>query len=318
MDELKQLNIDKRIKSKTVQDKTVKYSFLCITVFCSLIIVFIALFLLIKGLTPFFSTYEINGESYTINFFSFIFGGTWFQSPNIYGAGYIIVNTIYITLIALLIAVPVSVLTALFISRIAPKIIAKTFNSVVELLASIPSVIYGLFGMYIITSMVKGMAGIFNYQTAGGLSGLSAAIVLAMMIIPTITMISVTAIDAVKKDQILGSVALGASITQTNFKVVLTSAKSGIFSGIILGVGRALGEATAVSMVIGNSGSGPNFNIFDISRTLTSTMLLGIHETSGMDYAIRFSVGVVLIVIILVTNISLNLLKKKIGSKHEK
>ena len=158
----------------------------------------------------------------------------------------------------------------------------------------------------------------FGFQSAGGLSGLAASIVLAMMIIPTITMISVTSINAVKEDQILGSLALGCSKTETNFKVVLRSAKSGIFSGIILGVGRALGEATAVSMVIGNAGMGPNFNLFDISRTLTSTMMLGMHETSGLDYDIRFSVGVMLIVIILITNLLLNLVKRKIGENNGK
>jgi len=175
-----------------------------------------------------------------------------------------------------------------------------------------------LLSNFIITLIVKNLSNALGFQSAGGLSGLSAALVLAMMIIPTITMVSVTAINAVKKDQILGSLALGASITQTNFKVVLTGAKSGIFSGVILGVGRALGEATAVSMVIGNAGSGPNFNLFDTSRTLTSTMLLGMHETTGMDYDIRFSVGILLIVIILLTNVGLNIVKRRIGNANKK
>jgi len=306
----------KRIKRKTVTDKVVKNLFKIIAIFCALIVIFITLFILIKGMTPFFKTYNINGEASKVGFIDFVFGGTWFEAPSKYGVGFIIIDTIYVTLIALLIAVPISILTALFISRIAPKWLSIFFNTTTELLASIPSVIFGLFGSYIVTQIIKGLSNSFGYQSAGGLSGLSAAIVLAMMIIPTITMISVTAINAVKKDQILGSLALGASVTQTNFIVVLKSAKSGIFSGVILGVGRALGEATAISMVIGNAGSGPTFNLFDTSRTLTSTMLLGIHETSGVDYDIRFSVGIVLIVIILVTNVLLNLIKKRIGSKH--
>ena len=135
-----------------------------------------------------------------------------------------------------------------------------------------------------------------------------------MMIIPTITLISITSIKSVKEDYIKGSLALGASPTQTNFKVVLTSAKSGIFSGIILGVGRALGEATAVTMVAGNATSGPTFNLFDITRTLTSTMLANIKETSGLSYDIRFSVGIFLILIILVTNLILNFIRKRIGN----
>ncbi len=122
-----------------------------------------------------------------------------------------------------------------------------------------------------------------------------------------------SALNVENDDLIKGSLALGASQTQTNFKLVLTSAKSGIFSGIILGVGRALGEATAVSMVAGNADVGPTFNLFDTTRTLTTTMLQGFQETTGLNYDIRFSVGVVLIVIILGTNIILNIAKKKIG-----
>ncbi len=308
------------IKRKTRIDKIVRGAMLSVTILCSLIIVMIALFILFKGITPFIKTYDIDGNVYRINLFKFLIGNEWFKYPNVYGAGFIIIDTIYITLIASIIAIPVSILTALFISRIAPKWLSKTMNVTVELLSSIPSVIFGLFGSFVITRIVKIISNLpfIKYQSAGGLSGLSAALVLAMMIIPTITLISVTSINAVKNDQVLGSLALGSSMTQTNFKVVLKSAKSGIFSGIILGIGRALGEATAVSMVIGNSGSGPNLNILGTARTLTSTMLLGMHETSGMDYDIRFSIGILLIFIILVTNILLNLVKRRIGEKHGK
>ena len=309
-----------KAKRKTITDRIFRGVFFSITVFSALIIIFITIFIVVKGSTPFFKNYEIKGGTYKVNLWKFLTGTTWFQSPNVYGAGYVILDTLYVTLVSLIIAVPISILTALFISRIAPKVVAKILNTVIELLASIPSVIYGLFGSAIVTIIVKNIASwpLFNYQSAGGLSGLAAAIVLAMMIIPTITMVSVTAINAVKQDQVNGALALGASVTQANFKVVLTGAKSGIFSGIILGVGRALGEATAVSMVIGNAGSGPNFNLFATSRTLTSTMLLGIHETSGLDYDIRFSVGVILIVFILLTNILLNLVKNRMGNNHAK
>lgn len=309
---------NKDLKRKIIADKVIKNVFLFITVLCALIIIFIGVFILIKGITPFIKTYEIAGGLYRADVKNFLFGTFWYKSPNIYGAGFILVNTIYITCLALIIAVPVSVLTALFITRIAPKWFSKILKTVIELLASIPSVIYGLFGAGVITLFVKNMASFFGFQSSGGLSVLSSALVLAIMIIPTITMISSTSIQSVKNDIILGSLALGASMTETNFKVVLTSAKSGIFSGIILGIGRALGEATAVSMVCGNAGSGPNFNLFETTRTLTSTMLLGIHETSGMDYDIRFSIGILLIGVILVTNISLNILKNRIGKNSGK
>ena len=110
-----------------------------------------------------------------------------------------------------------------------------------------------------------------------------------------------------------GSLALGASPTQTNFKVVLVSAKSGIFAGLILGLGRAFGEATAVSMVAGNKMYGPTTNLFDITRTLTSTMLAGLKETTGLDYDIRFSVGIVLMILILFTNFLINKVIARIG-----
>jgi phosphate transport system permease protein len=150
-------------------------------------------------------------------------------------------------------------------------------------------------------------------QTAGGISTLSTVLVLAIMIMPTRTLLSITAIKAVQKDVEQNSLALGATKMQTLFKITLVDAKSGIFAGIILGVGRALGEATAVSMVAGNAGTGPSFNIFNTTRTLTSTMLLGLKETTGLDYDIRFSVGVILIVLIIVTNLLLNFAKRKIG-----
>lgn len=306
------------IKRKTIIDKIVRILFLATTIICSLCVVFIAIFILIKGLTPFFKSYEVNGNLYKVSVTKFLFGNRWFKSPNIYGAGYIVIDTILVSVLSLLISVPISILTALFIARIAPKKIAMVLNTMVELLSGIPSIIYGLFGMGVITKLVIGIGNLFGVQTAGGLSLLATALVLAMMILPTITMISVTSIKSVSNSLVLGSLALGASTTQTNFKVVLTSAKSGIFSGIILGVGRALGEATAVSMVCGNAISGPSLNLLQTTRTLTSTMLQGIHETTGMDYDIRFSVGLLLIVIIIVTNLILNVIKNRIGNINGK
>ncbi len=315
------INRKSSIKRKTIIDKIVKNIFLAIALLCASIIVIIVLFIFVKGISPFVNEYKIDGVGYKVSFWKFISGMTWFKKPNVYGVFFIVINTLYVVLLAILIAVPISILTALFITRIAPIRLGKIFSYVIELLASIPSIIYGIFGMGVINVMVNNFAlllnSIFpfaNFQTAGGLSTLSSVLVLVIMIIPTITMLCQTSIKAVKKEIIHGSLALGASPTQTNFKVVLTSAKSGIFSGIILGVGRALGEATAISMVSGNSGSGPSFGLFDTTRTLTSTMLLGLKETTGLDYDIRFSVGIVLIIIILITNFALNYVKKKIGN----
>jgi phosphate transport system permease protein len=303
----------KAIQKKDLTDRVIRKIFMVLTMICASVIIFIVVFLMIRGFIPFLKKYIINGQELRVSIIRFFFSSTWFRSPNIYGVGFIIINTLYIVTLAIGVAIPVSVLTALFISKMAPKKLGKIFASVVELLASIPSIIYGIFGMGIITVLIKNISQFFGYQSAGGLSTLATVLVLAMMIMPTVTILSVTSINAVKQNIINGSLALGASPTQTNFKVVLASAKSGIFSAIILGVGRALGEATAVSMVAGNRGSGPTFNLFDTTRTLTSTMLLGLKETAGLDYDIRFSVGIVLIVIILITNIGLNYIKRRLG-----
>ena len=295
---------------KNVIDKISKAIFLLITVICASVIFVVIGIILYKGISPFLKTYMVDNLKTRVNLLDFLTGLTWEKGSLDYGVLFILINTLYITFLSLLISVPISVLSALFIVRIAPRWLSKILISVTELLSSVPSIIYGLFGAGIITVLVKNLANIFNYQTARCLSTLANVIVLSMMIMPTITTVSITAIKAVKKEYIDSSLALGASKTQTNFKVVLTSAKSGIISGIVLGIGRALGEATAVSMVCGNALSGPTFNLFEITRTLTSTMLSGLNESTGLKYDIRFSIAIVLLILIIIVNLILNKVKK--------
>lgn len=302
------------IARKTLIDKFFKGFFMSVCILCAAIIVLIVAFIVIKGVQPFFKEYLINGQIYKLSFVEFLFGNKWYFAPNHYGASYIVINTIYITFLSLLIAVPISILTALFIVRIAPKKISKIFQIVIELLASVPSIIYGLFGQAFVTKIVMSVSNIFGIQTLGGQSVITTSLVLGMMIFPTITMVSINSIKAVKNELILGSLVLGASKTQTNFKVVLKGSKNGIFSGIILGVGRALGEATAVSKVCGNAQVGPSFSLFDTTSTITTTILSGFNEASGMAYDVKFSLGVVLILIIILTNLVLNYVKKKVGN----
>ncbi|MGB1097437.1 MAG: phosphate ABC transporter permease subunit PstC, partial [Acholeplasmataceae bacterium] len=256
-----------------------------------------------------------------VNPVTFLVNNQWLQGPvgasSDYGIGFAIINTIIAVMMSVVITVPVAIFTALLIAKVAPKRIAAFLRTVVELLASIPSIIYGVIGLGVITNIVAWFAELFGVQTAAGLSLMSTVLVLFMMTLPTITAVAETSIRSVKQDIIEGSLALSATPMQTYFKVVLTSAKSGIFAGIILGVGRALGEATAVSMVSGNSFSGVTFNILETTSTLTSRMLLGIKETSGIDYDIRFSVGFVLMVVILVTNVLLKAVMKKVGNLDE-
>ncbi len=297
-------------EKKLKKDKLMKFLFMLAALISSSAIAVIIIFISIKGISPFLPGYEYGQQ----NIVSFLTGGLWRKDQGIYGVGFIIVNTLISSFGALLISFPLSVLTALFIAKIAPKKIAEVMTTVVELLASIPSVVYGVFASGTITVIVSSIASSFGKSTAGGSSLLAVILLLAIMIFPTITSLSITAIKSVDKDVELGSLALGATKTQTNFKVVLTSAKSGIFAGAILGIGRAFGEATAVAMVAGNKMFGPTFDLFDITRTLTTTMLAGLKETTGLDYDIRFSAGLVLMAVILLSNLLLNLMKKKVGN----
>lgn len=302
------------ITKKTIIDKIFKRFFMTVCILCAAVIVMIVVFIVIKGVQPFFKEYVMNGKTYKLSFIEFLFGNKWNFAPNHYGAGYIIINTVYITILSLFIAVPISVFSSLFIVRIAPKRIGKALQTIIELLASVPSIIYGLFGQAFITKIVMNVSNIFNIQTLGGQSVITTAFVLGIMIFPTITMVSINSIKAVKDDIILGSLALGASMTQTNFNVVLKGAKNGIFSGIVLGIGRALGEATAVSKVCGNAQIGPTFSLFDTTSTITTTILSGFNEASGMSYDVKFSLGVILIILIIITNIVLNYIKKRVGN----
>ncbi len=300
----------KKNQRKMQKDMLLKGIFRIAAIISGGAIAVIALFVFMRGIQPFLPGYA-NGQ---VQIFDFLFGTTWRQDQGIYGVGFIVINTLLTSFGALLISFPLSVLTALFIVKVAPPWLSKTMTTIVELLASIPSVVYGVFAAGVITMLVMNLAAWFGMSTAGGNSFLSVVLLLAIMIFPTITSLSITAISSVDRSLEEGSLALGATKTQTNFKVVLIAAKSGIFAGAILGIGRAFGEATAVAMVAGNKMFGPTFNLFDITRTLTSTMLSGLKETTGLDYDIRFSVGLVLMVVILLSNLLLNFVKRKVGN----
>lgn len=280
-----------------------------------------------KGLSPFFVQYEgynsVTGTQLLprVNIFTFLTANQWLNGPlggsSLYGIGFAIINTIIAVVISVMLTLPVALMTALLIAKVAPKRLAYVLRTVVELLASIPSIVYGVIGLGIIAPFVSRIGDLFGYQTAAGLSLLSTIFVLFMMTLPTMTAVAETSIRAVKNDIIEGSLALAASPMQTYFKVVITSAKSGIFAGVILGVGRALGEATAVSMVSGNAFSGIQLNVLGTTSTLTSRMLMGLKETTGLDYDVRFSVALVLMVVILVTNALLKYVMKRVGRLDE-
>lgn len=307
--EQKQQRLSGNMKKRII-DKAIKVILLIATLLSASIIFLIIYQIAERGLRPLFVSYTIDGQDVKIGMWQFLtglrYGGKFY-----YGIGYIIINTIYTASLAILVATPIAILTATFIVKMAPKKVGVVLNSIVEMLAAVPSIIYGMFGAGFIASIVRSTT-----PVTGNLSLLTTVIVLAMMILPTITMMATTAIKSIPSNIEEGSLALGASPTQTIFKVTIPAAKSGIFTGVILAVGRALGEATAVSLVSGQAGSGPSFSFFDTTHTLSSAILVGLKEITpgSLDYEIRFTMGLVLIAVILFFNILLNYLKKRMGS----
>lgn len=257
-------------------------------------------FVFYKGLKPFIL------EGYS--FIEFVFGGQWEPSLNIFGILPMIVASLGATLGSLLIGVPVGVLSAVFIVELAPKRLAKILSGSVQLLAGIPSVLFGIFGLAVI---VPGVQKIFNLPK--GQSLLSVIIVLAVMMLPTIITVSETAIRAVPNEFKEGSLALGASRTETIFKVVIPSAKSGILTGVVLGIGRAIGETMAVILVAGNSPIMPN-SIMDSIRPLTTNIALEMGYAFGTHQEMLFATGVVLFSFILILNLVLTKLSSKVGN----
>ena len=297
-----------KFKHRQLINNGMKYLFLICTLIASSMIVLIILFLLFKGIKVFLPNYEYGA----ISIQEFIFTPKWDPSQQAYGIGFIVIQTILSGFGALLIAVPFSILSALYIVKMAPKGIAKVLRSTIDILASIPSVVYGVFASGFIRILVQNIAILFHIHTTGN-SLLAVILLLAIMIYPTITSLSMNAIASVDDDLIHGSYALGVSPIETYFTLVLRCAKSGIFAGIILGLGRVFGEATAVMMVAGNKMIGPSFSLFEPTRTLTTTILSGFKETSGFDYDIRFSIALVLMIVIICSNLFLNMMKKKVG-----
>ena len=280
-------------------------------------IVIIAAFIAIRGILPFITN---NSGLGSVNVLQFLTDTVWLRGETFvstaYGAGFVIINTLYIAFLTVLLSFPIGVLTALFIAKIAPRPIAATMRTIIELLASIPSIVFGLVGVGLFLPIIYQIARSLGYSSGGGSSVMATVFVLSLMSIPTITAVAEVSIRQVDESLEQASLALGATPTQTRFKITLLAAKSGIFSGAILAVGRSLGEATAVALVSGNARSGPSFGLFETTATITSTLLQGLKETSGIDYDIRFSLGILLMIVILTTNFALNFIKRKVGNVH--
>lgn len=233
----------------------------------------------------------------------FLSGDKWKPGNDIYGILPFILGSVYVTAGALLVGVPAGLLTALYLSRFASRRAVKIIRPAVSLLAGIPSVVYGFFGLVVLVPLVRDLFG------GTGSSLLTACVLLGMMILPTIITVSESALNAVPASYYEGALALGATHERSVFHVVLPAAKSGVTAGITLGLGRAIGEATAVMMVAGNRTTMPN-GLTKGVRTLTSNIVLEMGYATDLHRDALIATAVVLFVFILLINVLTSILKR--------
>lgn len=234
----------------------------------------------------------------------FLLGTTWKPGSGLYGIFPMIVGSIYVTAGAIIVGVPVGILTAIFLSRFAHRRIAAILQPGVELLAGIPSVVYGFFGLMIIVPFIR------SNMPGRGLSLLAASIILGIMILPTIVTVAKSALDAVPKSYYEGALALGATHERAVFSILVPAAFSGIMAAVVLGIGRAIGETMAVVMVAGNQPVIPG-SIFDGVRTMTANIVLEMGYAADLHRGALIATGVVLFVFIMLTSLLLGALKKR-------
>ena len=234
----------------------------------------------------------------------FLFGMKWKPANGLFGILPMIVGSIYVTSGALVIGVPTGILTAAFMASFCPKKLYRPARAAVNLMADIPSVVYGFFGLVVLVPLVREVFG------GRGQSLLAASVLLGLMVLPTIISISEAAIRAVPKSYYEGALALGASHERSVFRAVLPAARSGIFTSVVLGIGRAVGETMAVKMVAGNQPVIPS-GLTDGVRTLTTNIVLEMGYAADLHREALIGTAVVLFALILVINISLSLFKRR-------
>lgn len=243
-----------------------------------------------------------------IGVWNFISGKSWKPSQDLYGIFPMIIGSIYVTAGAIILGVPLGILTAVFMAKFCPDRLYKMLKPAVDLLAGIPSIVYGFFGLTVIVPVVQDLTG------TSGKGILTASIMLAIMILPTIINVSESAIRAVPDSYYDGALALGATHERAVFATVLPAAKSGVTAGIILGIGRAIGEAMAVSMVAGNQPILPD-SILSGVRTLTANIVIEMGYATDLHREALIATAVVLFVFILIINTLFSLLKRKGDAK---
>lgn len=296
---------------KKTREKIAGILFLLAAILAVVSVLAITIFMIVKGAPAIFKVGASN----------LLFGTVWkpTASEPSYGIAYIILSSIVGTFGAVLLGVPIALLTAVFLTDITSETktgrkISKVLSGAVELLAAIPSVIYGLIGLMVLNPFMYKLEKLFfkgsdTHQFTGGANLLSAIIVLAIMILPTVINVSCSSMKAVPTSLRSASLALGASKLQTIFKVVLPAAKSGIMTGIVLGIGRALGEAMAINMVAGGAVNIPL--PFNSVRFLTTQLVSEMSYSSGLHRQVLFTVGLVLYLFVMIINLLLTRLRKK-------
>ena len=291
-------------RKRLIQEKFFHGLFFTGALIAILLVIGIIILIFTRGLEPFLPGNQFG----RYNFWNFVTGLEWrpFQGDGVYGIGYMIIGSIFSTFGAIIFGVPIGILTAVFIAEIAPKPLAKVMQTIVELLAAVPSVLYGVFGFAVIVPMVSRIS-----PNVTGHSLLAVIIVLTIMVLPSIVAISTSSLKAVPRVYKEGSLALGASKIQTIFKVLIPAAKSGILTSVVLGTGRAIGETMAVILVAGNPEGGIPTSIFDRVRLLTTNIVLEQGYAAELHAQMLFSTVVVLFVFIMIINITLTKIRKK-------
>ena len=235
--------------------------------------------------------------------FKFLFGMTWKPSNDIYGIFPMIVGSLYVTGISILIGVPLGLFTALYMTYFAPKKLYRIMKPAVELLAGIPSIVYGFFGLMVLVPLFKSIFG-------NGKSIITASVLLSFMILPTIITVSESSLRALDKSLLEGALALGDTKEKAVFRVMVPSASSGILSSVILGIGRSIGETMAVVMVAGNQPRIPG-SLLDGVRTMTANIVLEMGYATDLHREALIATGAVLFVFVLILNLSFSLIRRK-------
>lgn len=285
---------------KEIKETIMKYVFLLCACASILAVVLICVFLFANGIPAI-------GK---IGIFNFLLGEKWKPGNDIYGILPFILGSIYVTAGAIIIGVPVGIFTAVFMARFCPEKLYKYIKPAVDLLAGIPSVVYGFFGLVVMVPFVRDFFGRQLGFGGNGASMFTASVMLGIMILPTIISVGESAIRAVPNSYYEGSLALGATHERSVFCAVLPAAKSGIMAGIILGIGRAIGETMAVIMIAGNQPRMPK-GIFKGVRTMTSNIVIEMGYATDLHREALIATAVVLFVFILLINLLFSLVKRR-------